>query len=136
VPAGKNRSPPKRAIRCDAVYSDCRSAIDDDGMIFWRLQFGGCCRCDEPIGAEVSLPENGLAPHCWLFGEDQGRYLVTARMDDVEAILADAEAAGVAALRIGTTGDASLTLTGADTISLAELGAAHDGWLSSYMAGA
>jgi len=125
-----------RTLIADARVTACHD-VSDGGLLVAVAEMAlATLNGDEPIGAEVSLPENGLAPHCWLFGEDQGRYLVTARMDDVEAILADAEAAGVAALRIGTTGDASLTLTGADTISLAELGAAHDGWLSSYMAGA
>ncbi len=88
----------------------------------------------EPIGADVE-PANGAIPlHRWLFGEDQARYLVTARMDEAEAILADARTAGIPAARVGVTGGDALTLAGADAISLAELNAAHESWLPDYMA--
>jgi phosphoribosylformylglycinamidine synthase subunit PurL len=125
-----------RTLIADARVSACHD-VSDGGLLVAVAEMalatlGG----DEPIGAELSPPEASVAAHRWLFGEDQARYLVTAPSGDAEAILADAEAAGVAAAQIGTTGGASLTLTGADTISLAELGAAHSGWLSGYMAGA
>ena len=50
------------------------------------------------------------AAHAFLFGEDQGRYVVTARPEDVAALFADAQAAGVPAARLGTTGGDALTL--------------------------
>ena len=85
------------------------------------------------IGAEVAPPATLNGPlHAWLFGEDQGRYLVvTGHPDDV---LARAKATGVPALVLGRTGGAALTLAGSGTISLAELRSAHEGWLPGYMA--
>ena len=82
------------------------------------------------IGAEIELPK-GTAPG-YLFGEDQGRYLVTA--PDGAEILARAARAGVPATPLGRTGGAALTVPGARPISLQDLRDAHEGWLPSYMA--
>ncbi len=70
--------------------------------------------------------------HAWLFGEDQGRYIVAA--PDAETVLAAASGANVPACRIGTTGGQALTLVGAETILLTELREVHEGWLPAYMA--
>ncbi len=51
-------------------------------------------------------------PHAFFFGEDQGRYVVTAKAEDAPAILAAAAQAGVAATRIGATGGDALDLAG------------------------
>ncbi|HTQ34224.1 MAG TPA: phosphoribosylformylglycinamidine synthase subunit PurL, partial [Stellaceae bacterium] len=74
----------------------------------------------------------------FLFGEDQGRYLVETATPDT--LLAEAQNAGIYAQCIGTVGgqenDASLTLPGGDAISVHELKAANEAWLPAYMAGA
>jgi phosphoribosylformylglycinamidine synthase subunit PurL len=69
----------------------------------------------------------------FLFGEDQARYLLTT--PEPEKVLARAKAAGVPARRIGTTGDAALTLAGTGTISVSELRQVHESWLPNYMSG-
>jgi phosphoribosylformylglycinamidine synthase len=69
----------------------------------------------------------------FLFGEDQGRYLLTTSEPD--KIIARAEAAGVPARRIGTTGGAALKLTGSGTISVSVLRQVHESWLPNYMSG-
>jgi phosphoribosylformylglycinamidine synthase len=51
-----------------------------------------------------------------------------------EAVIAEAGAAGVPAAVIGESGGAALTLSGADSISLESLRAAHESWLPAYMA--
>ena len=89
------------------------------------------------LGAEILPPEavvgRAVPLHAWLFGEDQGRYIVTTK--DAGALLAAAKSAGVPAWRIGmTVAAATLTIAGAGTISLAELRQAHEGWLPGYMA--
>ena len=123
-----------RALIGAGRVSACHD-VSDGGLLVAAAEMAlATLNSGEPVGAEVSPPEDAGQVHRWLFGEDQGRYLVTARPDDAEAILADAESVGVAARRIGTTGGPSLTLAGADTISLGELGAAHDAWLHGYMA--
>jgi phosphoribosylformylglycinamidine synthase len=86
------------------------------------------------IGAEIAAPdgEDGPAPHAWLFGEDQARYLVATAAP--RAVLDAAAAAGVVAVRIGEAGGKSLKLAGHGAISLAELRAAHEAWLPAYLA--
>ncbi len=68
------------------------------------------------IGADLeALPERDAG---WLFGEDQGRYLLAVAPGRLEALLAAAAKAGVLARRVGTTGGGALTLGGGDAISL------------------
>jgi phosphoribosylformylglycinamidine synthase len=68
-----------------------------------------------------------------LFGEDQGRYVVTARGPEAAAILAEAKAAGIAAQRLGATGGDALTLPGEEPILTTALAAAHEAWLPDFM---
>ena len=69
------------------------------------------------LGASIDLPAGADAAG-FLFGEDQGRYVVTTT--DADAVLAQAKAAGVPVLRLGTTGGTALKLNGGDAISVGE----------------
>jgi len=72
--------------------------------------------------------------HPYLFGEDQGRYLIATL--DPAPILAAAAAAGVHACLAGeAAGDAFASAEGLFDIPLAELKAASEGWMPAYMAG-
>jgi phosphoribosylformylglycinamidine synthase II len=93
------------------------------------------------MGAAIVPPEavvgKAVPLHAWLFGEDQGRYIIATK--DAAAVLEAAKAAKVPAWRIGATAtgpspDPTLTVAGAGTISLSELREAHEGWLPGYMA--
>jgi phosphoribosylformylglycinamidine synthase subunit PurL len=86
------------------------------------------------IGADIAPPTDAPALHGWLFGEDQGRYVMTT--GDADRVLAAAAAAGVPATRIGTTGGERLTVGGAHAISIEELSTAHEGWMPGYMSAA
>jgi phosphoribosylformylglycinamidine synthase len=86
------------------------------------------------VGAQVAAPA-GVAVHEWLFGEDQGRYLVAVASAQAQAVLARLAKAGVPAARIGTTGGDALTLPGEAPILVAELVGAHESWLPTYMGG-
>lgn len=87
------------------------------------------------IGATTTMPA-GVSPLAALFGEDQGRYVVTLRPDEVDHVLNSAAAANVAVARIGSTGGSDLTLGQAVSIPVAKLREAHENWLPAYMAGA
>ncbi len=87
------------------------------------------------LGAAVARASGKPVTISWLFGEDQGRYLVTATGEGVAAIVAAAEAAGVALEAVGITGGVALTLPSARPISVSDLKAAHEGWLPRYMGG-
>jgi phosphoribosylformylglycinamidine synthase len=78
----------------------------------------------EPFPAD--LPRNAF-----LFGEDQGRYLIETALPD--AVLAAAADSGVAARVIGAVKDAALTLPGAGAISVHALMVANEAWFPSYM---
>jgi hypothetical protein len=75
---------------------------------------------------------DGVTRIAYLFGEDQGRYLVETAYS--ETLLAAASAAGVPASVIGRVGGVSLTLPGAGAISVDTLKAANEAWLPSFMA--
>ncbi|MCH7832879.1 MAG: hypothetical protein IIC55_08410 [Proteobacteria bacterium] len=80
------------------------------------------------------MPDGEVPAHAWLFGEDQGRYIVTTT--DAEGLLAAAKKAGVPAMRIGITGADGLSLIGGDKeTALDELRQIHESWLPDYMAG-
>ncbi|NQU71404.1 MAG: hypothetical protein HQ514_12695, partial [Rhodospirillales bacterium] len=69
----------------------------------------------------------------WLFGEDQGRYVVTVTAPD--ALVAAARNAGVNTMVIGQSGGKILTVNGGNSISVMELRGVHESWLPDFMAG-
>jgi phosphoribosylformylglycinamidine synthase subunit PurL len=73
-----------------------------------------------------------LPRHAWLFGEDQGRYLIETA--DPAIVLAAARAKGVPARLVGVVGGVALTLPNASAISVNALKAANEAWLPGYMA--
>ena len=86
------------------------------------------------IGANVvALPEGPA--HAILFGEDQGRYLVTLRDAQAQAILQEADLLGVPFAAVGVTRGDALILPGEAPILLSELRTAHEAPLPAYMSG-
>ncbi|HJO74654.1 MAG TPA: phosphoribosylformylglycinamidine synthase subunit PurL [Rhodospirillales bacterium] len=91
------------------------------------------------IGATLQVPESvqghTIPAHAWLFGEDQGRYVLTT--EDAEGLLAAAEKAGVPAMQIGISGGQGLSLLGGTKeTALKALRQANEDWLPAYMGGA
>ena len=90
------------------------------------------------IGMTMTVAPEIPNPGAILFGEDQGRYIVTTR--DPGAVRAAANANQLFAVEIGTTGGDALTFDlvdrgGRQSASLAELRAAHEGFLPTLMSG-
>ncbi|WP_296706212.1 phosphoribosylformylglycinamidine synthase subunit PurL [Rhodoblastus sp.] len=85
------------------------------------------------LGAKVAAPGADIAA-VW-FGEDQGRYLLTAPDGRADEILALAAKAGVPVAVIGETGGDVLALGGASPVLVRELLEAHENWMPAYMAG-
>jgi phosphoribosylformylglycinamidine synthase len=87
-------------------------------------------------GVGASLPECPLdiPCHAYLFGEDQGRYVVAVDADSAMDILYSASSKSIPVIIAGMTIPDVLTLPGEETISVAALKAAHEGWLPTYMA--
>jgi phosphoribosylformylglycinamidine synthase len=86
------------------------------------------------IGADLDVPDDVETTAGWLFGEEQGRYLLAIAPDRLEPALELAKSRGVLARRVGTTGGAALTLDQGSAISLDELAGIHEAWLPAYMA--
>jgi phosphoribosylformylglycinamidine synthase len=89
------------------------------------------------IGAVLEEPHAslGIPAHAFWFGEDQGRYLVTARHAAVAEVLRAAAAAGVAVSRIGATGGPALALPDERPLRVDDLTRRFEGWLPAYLAG-
>ena len=85
------------------------------------------------IGVTIQAPQ-GSVLHGWCFGEDQGRYLMTAPASQVAVILEAARRSEVSARVIGLTGGADLILKDVGTISVEELTRLHEGWMPNFMA--
>jgi phosphoribosylformylglycinamidine synthase II len=86
------------------------------------------------IGAALPEVPPGLPTHAYLFGEDQARYLLSVDPETAPDLLYSAAAQGIPATVIGITGNDHLTLPHGETISVAALREAHEGWLPAYMA--
>ena len=90
------------------------------------------------IGARIDHLPPGLPTHAALFGEDQGRYLLTvATNDQIAEISRRVGTSGSDLIMhiLGVTGGDSLTLPDEQPISIAALETAHEHWLPSFMAG-
>ncbi|UEM23586.1 phosphoribosylformylglycinamidine synthase subunit PurL [Skermanella mucosa] len=111
----------------DRAVTACHD-VSDGGLLVALAEMAMAGR----IGAAIDLPDGADAAG-FLFGEDQGRYVVSTA--DADAVTARANAAGVPVRRLGLTGGATLTLGAGDAISVDGLRTAHEAWLPSIMAG-
>ena len=84
-------------------------------------------------GARLSAHPNDILGHAFWFGEDQARYLLAVA--DSGSLVRQAEAAGVPAVRLGTTGGRDLTLPDGSTISVEALRVLHESFFPSWMDG-
>jgi phosphoribosylformylglycinamidine synthase subunit PurL len=103
--------------------------ISDGGILIALAEMAMASR----IGAVLETP-HGASPHAFWYGEDQARYVVTAK--DHIAIEQRAKAAGVPLTRIGTTGGKVIALGEERPVPLEALVDRFESWLPSYMAGA
>ncbi|HEY7299401.1 MAG TPA: phosphoribosylformylglycinamidine synthase subunit PurL [Xanthobacteraceae bacterium] len=85
------------------------------------------------IGADLDAAP--IAAHAFWFGEDQGRYVVTAALRDLERIVESALSAGVPIRQLGVTGGDALTLRAERPILVSRLRESFESWLPAYMAG-
>ena len=85
------------------------------------------------VGARLFAHPRDIPGHAFWFGEDQARYLLA--VPDAAALIRAAEAAGMPAMRIGTSGGQDLTLPDGGTISVDALRAAHERFFPAWMDG-
>ena len=115
-----------REARVTAVH-DC----SDGGMLVAIAEMAMA----SGIGAELEIEAPGGLPiSAILFGEDQARYVVTCGAAEAADVVRAAQASGVEAARVGTTGGESLTLSGLQPILVEALRLQHESWLPDFMA--
>jgi phosphoribosylformylglycinamidine synthase len=85
------------------------------------------------IGATIGSHDADVPLHAWLFGEDQGRYIITCPMAKAAELEFQLNSLQVVTTFVGIVGGETLTLPGEAPISLKELRDAHEGWLPAYM---
>src|SRR5690606_41702562 len=120
-----------RALIRSGAVSACHD-ISDGGLAVALAEMaiaGG-------IGATIELP-HGLDPLPFLFGEDQGRYVVVVpHAPDSAAVRAIVEKAARLGIRtpvIGVTGGADLKLGDRHAIPVSMLRQVHEQWFPDYM---
>lgn len=116
----------RTAIRAGQV-----SAVHD-------LSDGGlaCAAADMAMaaGVGVKLAYTGNLPvFAWMFGEDQGRYLIATDASKAEALRADAKAAGVPVEVVGLAGGRFISINGGHAVDLIRLKQAHEGFMPALM---
>ncbi|MEM7191652.1 MAG: phosphoribosylformylglycinamidine synthase subunit PurL [Pseudomonadota bacterium] len=87
------------------------------------------------LGAELDAAPETIPAHGVWFGEDQGRYVVTASPDKVDTIKDVAGIYDVPVRVLGTVGGDTLKLEGEAPLPLGILRAACEDWLPRFMAG-
>jgi len=85
------------------------------------------------LGATLTTPQTQSRTAFW-FGEDQARYVVTAKPAEADKIAADAKAAGIPVTKLGSTATDHLKLDGEDPFPTARLRQLNEGWLPKLMA--
>jgi phosphoribosylformylglycinamidine synthase len=128
LPAERRHGELVRALCAQGLVQACHD-LSDGGLYVALAEMA----LASGIGADLELPQGYESSAAWLFGEDQGRYLLAVAADRLAQLEALAGRTGVLARRVGTTGGVALTLDGGDAISLEELALVHRGWLPSLM---
>ncbi len=85
------------------------------------------------MGVRLSAGPREIPSHAFWFGEDQGRYVLA--VGEAAPLIRAAEAAGLNAIRLGTSGGRDLTLPDGATISLEALRTAHERFFPALMDG-
>jgi phosphoribosylformylglycinamidine synthase len=111
-----------RARRVSAVHD-----LSDGGLV--------CAAAEMALASNLGVAltatsEQNAVPY--LFGEDQGRYLVATK--DPDAVIAAAKTVGVHAIPCGEAYGDLFSSRELFSIPLAELRAANEGWMPAYMA--
>ncbi len=118
-----------RGLIRDRLVSACHD-LSDGGLAVALAEMAMA----SGIGATIPGLQDA-DPAAVFFGEDQGRYLLTASRDLLEDLQDLAGEAGVFMPWIGTTGGSELKLGDSRAISVDDLRRAHEGWFPAFIAG-
>jgi phosphoribosylformylglycinamidine synthase subunit PurL len=101
--------------------------VSDGGLLVALAEMAMASR----IGAVLEAPAD-VPAHAFWFGEDQARYVVTAK--NADAVAQRAKAAAVPLLRLGATGGRILAVAGERPLRIDDLLSRFEDWLPGYMA--
>jgi phosphoribosylformylglycinamidine synthase len=73
--------------------------------------------------------------HGFWFGEDQARYVVTAKADDAALVLKSLQSQNIPVRRLGVVGGTDIEITGEQAVEVADLIRRFESWLPDYMSG-
>ncbi len=111
--------------RVDTVHD-----ISDGGLLVAIVEMALAAQ----MGAKLEIPA-GVNAVPYLFGEDQGRYLLALEGHGAALLVEEAKAVGIAISSLGTTGGDKIAIKDAGEVSMPGLRSAHEGWFPAYMSG-
>jgi phosphoribosylformylglycinamidine synthase len=85
------------------------------------------------IGVQLFAYEGKMPVHAAWFGEDQGRYVMEVTPESAESVMERARLLALPARVVGRVGGQALVLKDEASLPLAELRAAHEAWMPTYM---
>ncbi|MGL1922215.1 MAG: phosphoribosylformylglycinamidine synthase subunit PurL [Hyphomicrobiales bacterium] len=85
------------------------------------------------LGADIKMSDVSIPEHAALFGEDQGRYILTVPPGGVATILKQANEQGITMRLLGTVIGSRLTIDETRPISVSKLKKTHEEWLPNFM---
>ncbi|MBE1236854.1 phosphoribosylformylglycinamidine synthase subunit PurL [Phaeovibrio sulfidiphilus] len=116
-----------RALISEGVVTACHD-LSDGGLLMGLADMALAGN----MGVRIHL--EGTPSAFALFGEDQGRYVLTvANEAEATAVIERAVATGVSVRKLGITGGTELMVNGEEGPTVAALREAHEGWLPAYM---
>jgi phosphoribosylformylglycinamidine synthase len=133
-------APPPVDLLHEKVAGDAVRNLINDGLITacHDLSDGGLLvgLTEMALAGNIGLKLNdpGAPRHGLLFGEDQGRYVVTVKRENVKKVTYQVELTGIETRIIGATGGNTIAIEGAGNVSLKVIRDIHESWFDNYMA--
>ena len=110
--------------RVNAVHD-----LSDGGLALAAVEMAFASGMGMHLQAYSKLPA-----YAWLFGEDQGRYLLSVDEFSVNPVISTAHNLGVPAMKVGTIGGERIIADGAFDLSLKATHIKYEKWLPDFMA--
>ena len=86
------------------------------------------------IGVKIHLDEKDVSPK-FLFGEDQGRYIISAPDELISDILRILESKNIFFQKIGKTSGTKIIINDSEEIEIKSLKKIHEDWFNEYLKG-
>jgi phosphoribosylformylglycinamidine synthase subunit PurL len=116
-----------RSLICDGLVTAVHD-VSDGGLLVALAEMAMASGIGAVLEGAAKLPA-----HAFWFGEDQARYVVTAKNTD--ALTQRAAAAAVPLTHLGTTGGRVVAIAGEHPLRIEDLANRFERWLPTYMAG-